>query len=152
MSAGRVGRPHGLDGSFYVTRAVDELLWVGGTVQVAQTPRRIVRRAGTVARPIIRLDGLDSREAIEPLRGLDLLVPEASLPALEPGEYWAHDLVGCRVVDGSAEVGVVARMVTLPSCEALEVGDLLIPLVRDAIRSIDLDARVIDVRLEFLGD
>jgi ribosomal 30S subunit maturation factor RimM len=43
-------------------------------------------------------------------------------------------------------------MVALPSCEALEVGDRLIPLVRDAIRSIDRDARVIDVDLRFLGE
>jgi 16S rRNA processing protein RimM len=53
-------------------------------------------------------------------------------------------------VDGSRVVGVVSRMVALPSCEALEVGDLLIPMVRDAIRSIDVDARRIDVDMGFL--
>ena len=47
----------------------------------------------------------------------------------------------------------MARMVALPSCEALEVGaDLLIPLVRDAIRSIDVEARRIDVDMGFLGE
>ncbi len=56
------------------------------------------------------------------------------------------------MVDGSREVGVVARMVALPSCEVLEVGDLLIPMVRDAIRSIDMDARRIDVDMEFVGE
>jgi 16S rRNA processing protein RimM len=62
-------------------------------------------------------------------------------------------VVGCRVVDGAVSVGVVARMVALPSCEALEVGDELIPLVRDAIRSMDLEARVIDVDMGFVrGD
>jgi 16S rRNA processing protein RimM len=49
-------------------------------------------------------------------------------------------------------VGVVARMVALPSCEALEVGELLIPMVRDAIRSIDLETRRIDVDMEFVGE
>jgi 16S rRNA processing protein RimM len=43
-------------------------------------------------------------------------------------------------------------MIALPSCEALEVGDLLIPLVRDAIRSVDLEARVIDVDMVFVGE
>jgi 16S rRNA processing protein RimM len=43
-------------------------------------------------------------------------------------------------------------MVALPSCEALAVGDLLIPLVRDAIRSVDVTARRIDVDMGFLGD
>jgi hypothetical protein len=41
-------------------------------------------------------------------------------------------------------------MVALPSCEALEVGERLIPLVRDAIRSIDVGERRIDVDLGFV--
>ena len=42
------------------------------------------------------------------------------------------------------------RVIALPSCEALEVGDLLIPMVRDAIRSIDIEARRIDVDMGFV--
>ena len=111
----------------------------------------IARRAGTAERPILRLDGCDSREAAEALRGEELLVPVADAPPLEEGEFWAHELAGCVVTDGEREIGVVARMVALPSCEALEVGDLLIPLVRDAIRSVDVAARRIDVDMGFLG-
>ena len=115
LEAGRVGRPHGLDGSFYVTRPVPELLAAGTPVQVAGGERRVERRAGSDEQPIVRL-------------------------------------AGCRVVDrdNGVEVGVVERMVALPSCEALEVGERLIPLVRGAIRSIDPDARVIDVDLRFV--
>ena len=153
VAAGRVGRPHGLDGSFYVVRAVPELLRVGMVVVVSGSERRIDRRAGTDARPILRLAGSSSREDAEALRGLELLAEEILLE----GEFWASDLAGCRVVDGAREVGVVARMIALPSCEALEVerpggGELLVPLVRDAIRSIDVAARRIDVDLGFLGE
>ena len=122
-------------------------LALGATVIVAGRPYEIERLAGTPERPIVRLSGCSSRTDVEALGGADLLVPAM----LEDGEYWASDLVGCTVVDGSREVGVVTRMVALPSCEALEVGDLLIPMVRDAIRSIDVDARRIDVDMEFLG-
>jgi 16S rRNA processing protein RimM len=110
----------------------------------------IVRRAGTVDRPILRLEGHTSREAAEDLRGTALVVPAGEAPPLEQDEYWAHELAGCRVVDGTREVGVVARMIALPSCEALEVGDALIPLVHDAIRSVDMEARVIDVDMGFV--
>jgi 16S rRNA processing protein RimM len=120
----------------------------GLTVVVHGQPRVIARLAGTSERPIVRLEGASSREDAEALRGAELLVPDV----LEEGEYWARDLVGCTVVDGSREVGVVARMVALPSCEALEVGERLIPLVRDAIRSIDVEARLIDVDMEFVGE
>jgi 16S rRNA processing protein RimM len=151
LEAGRVGRPHGLDGSFHVTRPVPELLAAGTVVQVGDgEARAIERRAGTSDAPILRLEGCSRREDAEALRGQTLSVAEADAPSLEPGEFWAHELAGCRVVDGDADVGVVSRMVALPSCEALEVGDRLIPLVRDAIRSIDRETRVIDVDLGFV--
>jgi 16S rRNA processing protein RimM len=150
IEAGRVGRPHGLDGSFHVTRPLPELLVAGAHLLVADHARVIERRAGTDEAPIVRLEGASSRADAEALRGEPLLVDEADAPPLEEGEFWAHELAGCRVVDGSIEVGVVSRMVALPSCEALEVGDRLIPLVRDAVRSIDREARVIDVDLRFV--
>jgi 16S rRNA processing protein RimM len=146
VPAGRVGRPHGLDGSFHVSRP--GALTEGLTVVVRGDARVIARLAGTPDRPIVRLEGASSREDAEALRGADLLVPDV----LEEDEYWASDLVGCAVVDGAREVGVVDRMIALPSCEALEVGSILIPMVRDAIRSIDLEARRIDVDMEFVGE
>jgi 16S rRNA processing protein RimM len=72
-------------------------------------------------------------------------------------EYWAGDLEGCAVYDGEVAVGFVRRMTALPSVEVLEVdrpdgSELLVPLVRDCIRSIDVAARRIDIDLEFLGE
>jgi 16S rRNA processing protein RimM len=146
VSAGRVGRPHGLDGSFHVTRPGE--FAEGGTVWLDGAPRTVERLAGTRDRPIMRLAGCTTREHAEALRGLDLEV--AREESLEEDEFWASDLAGCVVVDGAREVGVVARMIALPSCEALEVGGLLIPMVRDAIRSIDVAARRIDVDMGFV--
>jgi 16S rRNA processing protein RimM len=110
----------------------------------------LTRRAGTPEKPILRIEGCESRDAAEALRGTELRVPAAEAPALDQDEYWARDLEGCRVTDGELEVGVVSRMIALPSCEALEVGDRLIPLVRDAIRSVDVEGRRIDVDLGFV--
>jgi 16S rRNA processing protein RimM len=156
IEAGRVGRPHGLDGSFHVTRPVARLLAGVEEILVDGRPERVDRRAGTNDRPILRLAGHAGREAAEALRGAQLSVPADRAPALEPGEYWAHELEGCAVFDGEHRVGEVRRMVELPSCEALEVaradGELLVPMVRDAIRSVDVGARRIDVDLSFLGE
>jgi 16S rRNA processing protein RimM len=155
LDAGHVGRPHGLDGSFHVTRPRAELLQEGAFVTVAGERREIVRRAGTDARPVLRLAGCEGREAAEALRGQPLLVARAEAPALGPDEWWPEELEGCRVRDGSAEVGVVAAVRALPSCEVLEVaraggGELLVPLVRDAVRSVDVSAGEIDVDLAFV--
>jgi 16S rRNA processing protein RimM len=106
-------------------------------------------------RPIVRLEGCEQREAALRLRGAELLVARERAPRLGPGEWWAEDLEGCRVVDRQRPVGVVRRLVGLPSCEALEVerldgGELLVPLVADAVRDVDVKRGRIDVSLSFL--
>jgi len=196
LAGGVVGRPHGLDGSFHVVSPRPALLALGTTVRAAGREAEIVRRAGTDDRPIVRLDGVDTREAADALRGTELLVPRSVAPALEEDEWWAEDLVGCRVVDGDRALGRVVRLMPLPSCEVLEVapeggggssasgsgergsgeggagasgsgeggagasgsGDqppaapFLVPLVRDAVRRVDVGAKIIDVDVAFLGD
>jgi len=157
IEAGRVGRPHGLDGSFHVTRADPRLLGDRDELLLDGRPVRVERRAGTPEKPILRLQGHAGRDAAEALRGAPICVPADAAPPLEEGAYWAHELQGCAVVDGDRHVGEVRRMLPLPSCEALEVTradgpDLLVPMVRDAIRSVDVAARRIDVDLSFLGE
>jgi 16S rRNA processing protein RimM len=157
LSAGRVGRPHGLDGSFYVTRPRARLLTLGATVGVGGTAAVIVRRAGTERRPIVRLQGVEDREGAEALRGAELTIELEQAPALEEGEWWAHELEGCTVADGERVLGTVLRMIELPSCEALEVAPrdgaapVLVPMVKDAVRSVRPAERRIDVDLEFLA-
>jgi len=155
--AGVVGRPHGLDGSFYVTRPQPALLGVGAELTVAGRATTVVRRAGTDLHPIVRLAICAERADAEALRGQELAGPELERGDLEPDEYLAEDLEGARVVDGARELGVVRALIALPSCECLAVvrpggGELLVPLVHDAIRSIDVAARLIDVDGAFLGE
>jgi 16S rRNA processing protein RimM len=170
VPAGRVGRAHGLDGSFYVTGARPRLLAVGTTVRLDGHRVTVVRRAGTDEHPIVRLEEVKDRPAAEALRGRELTVELAQAPALEEGEWWAQELTGCEVVDGERHVGTVIGLMELPSCEALEVrlgasdadgqhrpagssaGELLVPMVRDAIRYVDPKCRRIDVNMAFLGE
>jgi 16S rRNA processing protein RimM len=170
VPAGRVGRAHGLDGSFYVTGARPRLLVVGTTVSLDGLTAKVVRRAGTDEHPIVRLEEVEDRRAAEALRGRQLAVELAKAPTLEQGEWWAQELVGCEVVDGERHVGTVIGLMELPSCEALEVrlatseadgqhksvgssaGQLLVPMVRDAIRNVDPGRRRIDVNMAFLGE
>jgi 16S rRNA processing protein RimM len=172
LSAGRVGRAHGLDGSFYVTHPRVRLLTLGASVTIAGKTSTIERRAGTEQRPIVRVRGIEDRASAEALRGQQLVVAAADAPKLAAEEWWAHELEGCEVFDGERRIGTVTRLIELPSCEALEVridaaseagspppgdrrgpaagGSLLVPMVRDAIRRVDVQARVIDVNMEFI--
>jgi 16S rRNA processing protein RimM len=146
VTAGRVGRPHGLDGSFWVEQAGHELP-VGTIVRVSGVERRVVRRAGTDERPLLRLDGIDDRDAAAGLTGELLLLSELEAP-LRDGEWLAGDLEGCLVPG----FGRVARVVGGPSCDLLELDDgTLVPLVSDAVRCIDLERGRIEIDRDFLG-
>ena len=144
-----MGRAHGLDGSFYVDGPDVELLEHGGRVTVAGRSARVVRRAGTDARPVIRLSGVDGREAASALRGQDLFAGGEESVQRVPGEWDATELIGCEVPG----IGAVTRVIAAPSCDLLEVGDdgVLVPFVSDAVRSVDVGARIIEVDLRFLG-
>ena len=146
VTAGQVGRPHGLDGGFRV-EAVTHRLTVGMTVTVAGGERVVERVAGTEERPLVRVRGVRDREAAAALRGEPLLVSERDAP-LEEGEWLAGDLEGCQVPG----LGRVTRVVEAPSCDLLELEDgTLVPLIADAVRSVDLVARRIEVDRRFLG-
>jgi 16S rRNA processing protein RimM len=138
----KVGRPHGLDGSFHVDAPLDE----GERVRIGEREFTIAERKGSDARPIIRLAGVDDRDAAEALRGETLSTAKAAEP---PGddEWLVEDLVGCRI-EG---IGRVSGVLEGLSCDVLEVGDELIPLVTDAVTRVDIEHKVIEVDREFLG-
>ena len=142
VTAGRVGKPHGLDGSFYVETPRHPLP-EGIELTVGDAVRRVTRRGGTDERPLIRLEGVgDAR----PLRGELMLVEDE----LAEGEWLASDLVGLTVL-GLPAPSVVARLVDAPSCSILELDDgKLVPFVSDAIARVDVDAREIHLNPEFL--
>lgn len=146
LVAGRVGRAHGLDGSFYVEQPAHPLA-EGTEVVIGERRLPIVRRAGSDDRPLIRVEGVDDRDGAEALRGETVLVPDGR-EDLGPDEWYDDDLIGCRV-EGLGEVRAVLHG---PSCDVLEVGEdaILVPLVRDAVLNVDLDSRRIDVDLQFL--
>ena len=126
-------------------------------MKVGERTMEIVRLAGTQQKPILRLEGVSSREDAEALRGAELAVEHSNAPKLEEGEWWAHELEGCEVADGERVLGRVLRMIELPSCEALEVQPTgggatgLVPMVRDAGRRVAASEGRIEVDLDFIG-
>jgi 16S rRNA processing protein RimM len=141
VTAGRVGRAHGRDGSFYVEepRIPFEL---GSVVRLGDRDLKVIRRAGIDDRPLIKLEGVENPREFA---GELLLVEDE----LEEGEYLAADLIGCEVPG----LGRVERVVDAPSCALLEVGEEghLIPLIGDAVKQVDLERKVIEVDRDFLG-
>ena len=137
VSIGRVGRPHGLDGSFFVegpsTR--DDAFAKGATVYVDGEPAKIaVSKRGSQGRPVIRLDRRVDR-------GSTLAVPRDELPPLEEGEYYSFQLVGLAVEEeGGRVVARVSDVLDYPANDVLELDSgLSLPLVEACVRQVDLE-------------
>jgi 16S rRNA processing protein RimM len=133
---GRVGRPHGLDGSFVVEEGSEaperfavgaELVVDGRWVQVVAS-----KRAG--GRPVIRLD-----HPVE--RGQPLELPADRLPPPNEGAYYAFQLVGLAVEEeGGRPLGRVAQVEPGAANDVLELDSgLALPLVEACVREVDLE-------------
>lgn len=137
VRVGRVGKPHGLDGSFFVEQASEdeERFERGGTLHVDGEPAEIVVSKRSRGRPVIRLD----REAP---RGAELAVSRDELPPPGEDEYYEFQLVGLAVEEkGGRPLGSVTAVIPGPANDVLELDSgLLLPLVGACIEQVDLDA------------
>jgi 16S rRNA processing protein RimM len=128
-----------VDGAFVVDDASEdeERFRVGARLLVDGASARVVltRQVGG-RRRAIKLD-----RAVE--RGAELTVPREDLAALPDDTYYVSDLVGMAVVDERGEqIGVVREVLPGPANDALELDTgVLLPLVEDCVREVDLGAR-----------
>lgn len=136
VSVGRVGKPHGLDGSFFVERASDdsERFKIGSVLHVDGKTARVEASKRSGGRPVIRLD-----RAVP--RGSELTIPRDDLPPTGENEYYAFQLVGLEVVEeGGRALGRVAQVVPGVANDVLELDSgPALPLVEACVREVDLD-------------
>jgi 16S rRNA processing protein RimM len=148
VKVGRVGKPHGLDGSFFVDHASEDEQWFekGTRLRLDGEPAEVVASKRSRGRPVIRLD----REAP---RGAELAVPRDELPPPGEDEYYEFQLVGLEAVeDGGRALGRVVAIHPGPANDALELeGGLLLPLVGACVLQVDLEAGRILVAQGFAG-
>jgi 16S rRNA processing protein RimM len=156
VCVGRIVRPHGIRGQVVVapeTDFVEERYRVGaafwtGTDGGGEKLRISAARLQN-GRPIVGFEGFATIDAVEPLLGLELRVPEGELMPLEEGRYYHHQLVGCAVeTTGGARVGEVAGVEGGAGAGLLRVtgarGDVLIPLTGVCV-DIDVARRMIRI-------
>jgi 16S rRNA processing protein RimM len=150
VRVGVVGRPHGVDGAFVVEDASEDprRFEVGSTLHVDGEPAAVeLSRRAARGRPAIKLD-----RAVR--RGAELFVRRADLPPLEEGSYYVTDLVGLEVVeDGGKRLGAVVEVVPGVANDVLELDSgLLLPLVEDCVRDVQLAQRRVVVAPGFADD
>ena len=146
VSVGRVGKPHGLDGSFAVEEASEEpaRFEVGATLLVRGEPATVVESKRSRGRPVIRID-----RPVE--RGSALEVPRSALEPLGESQFYAFQLVGLAVEDEEgAPLGRVAEVQQGVANDVLELDSgLALPLVDACVLDVDLEAGRIVVARSF---
>ena len=146
VPVGRVGRPHGLDGSFVVEDASEdpERFAEGAEVRVGGEPAVVVSSKRAGGRPVIRLD-----RGVE--RGAELSVRRDALPPAGENEWYAFDLVGLEAVEeGGRALGRVAAVEPGVANDVLVLDDgTLLPFVEACVGDVDLAAGTIVVAAGF---
>ena len=99
---------------------------------------------------VVRLPGVDTREAAEALLGSEVWIDRDALPPPAPGEYYWADLEGLEVVTVAGQpLGSVAHLLATGANDVLVVRgerERLIPFVQpDVVTAVDLAARRITV-------
>ena len=93
---------------------------------------------------IVRLEGIDSRDAAEALVGQELLVPASDRPELEEGEFHLLDLVGleARLHPDEPAIGVVTDLISggndLLELKTSAGRTMLIPFVESIVPEVHL--------------
>jgi 16S rRNA processing protein RimM len=146
IAIGKVGRPHGIDGAFFVEQPSDDPRWwkSGARFLAGGVPVEVVAHRSSSGRPVIKVE-----PPVE--RGSVLEVEREQLPPTGPDEWYAFELVGVPVVEeGGRALGTVKAVTPGVANDVLELdsGDLL-PMVEDCILRVDLAEPLIEVARGF---
>ena len=150
---GRISRTHGHRGAVIVHPDTDfpEARFVpGAKVWMVRAGRpsevTIVDAWFHNGRAVVTLEGVDSMNDAELLRGAELRVPEGSLQPLPEGAFYHFQLVGCDVatIEGDT-VGTVRAVEGEAGNHRLSIasegGEILVPLVTSICVAIDVAAK-----------
>ena len=156
VPVGRVIRPQGNRGEVVVladTDFADERFAVGAQVHASRsgvmTTLTVRESREHDGRWVVGFNGVDSIDAAEALRNVELSIPEEELRPLAAGAYYVHDLLGCDVqTTAGVRVGVVSQVqigVGIPMLVVDADGDeVLVPMTDHIVRSVS----VVDRRIE----
>jgi 16S rRNA processing protein RimM len=158
IAVAEVARPHGIQGELRlkVYNPDSDLLVRKPRVRLRMPDGSLRDTAIVSARDankalLVRLSGVDDRDAAEALRGAEICVAREAFPPLEEGEFYACDIEGARaVLPSGEEVGHVAGLQSYPTCDVLLLerkagGRLEVPLLAPYVGKVDAAAGVVEI-------
>jgi len=156
LIVGQVRAPHGVRGELRVQVLTDfpERFRQGAEIWIGPEPRRYTIQNARFYKGdvVIKLVGLDDRNAVEMLRGAEISVPTEQAMPLPADTFYVHQIVGLQVwTDAGQRLGVVSEVLSLPANDVYVVdtaeGEVWLPAIADVILGIDLEQGRMTVHL-----
>jgi 16S rRNA processing protein RimM len=160
IAVGVIRKPHGVRGEASVelwTDSPDRFNELTAVTLVSpdETSTREARIEAARAhgdRVLVKFDGIESPEAVDPFRNWTIEIPESEARELEENEYFLHDLVGLTLIDAEGrEQGKVVEVYEGGGGILLQVqrGDRTfdVPFAAEICTKVDLASKTMLVKL-----
>ena len=102
---------------------------------------------------LVTFEGLQDINLVEKYKGLDLKVADEGLQELEEGNYYYHQIIGLDVQNEDKEkIGNIYEILSPGANDVWVVkrqgkGDLLLPVIKDVIKNVNIDNNLVTVEL-----
>ena len=97
---------------------------------------------------IVKIKGIDDINVVEKLKGKIASVYEEDLPSLPEGTYYIKDLIGLDVItDDGRELGKLDDVIQTGANDVYNVNGILLPVIDEVVKKIDLKNHKIVVHL-----
>jgi len=152
IEAGAISRPHGIKGEVIIDLARDLIDIVTGSLELRATGRRggeriltVERARGHEKRRIVQFQGVNTVEDAEALRGWSLWLTREQIGPLAEDRWFVADIVGIGVyTDEDEYLGKLADVMHMPANDVYVVRngekEILLPVIDDVVRSVDIDS------------
>ena len=155
VAVGRIAKAHGVRGEVTVVVLSEvESRFHPGSVVWLEEGRSLTVEASRPYRDrlLVTFREVRDRTQAEALQTALLVVPESSSPELPEGSWWDHRIEGCSVAtDTGRELGTVREVIHTGANDVWSTLDdagveTLIPVLKDVVVSVDVEARMVVVR------
>ena len=155
IKLGKITAPQGIKGEVRVYPYTDKPTRFSEIEAVLLNGRRCrIEKARYMKNmAVLKLEGIDDRNAAETMRNRELLLPREELWKQPEDTYFVDDLVGCAVVsEDGAPVGTLKTIHSRPAQDLYEIeradgSSFLLPAVKEFVRHVDVANRIIIIHL-----
>lgn len=158
-NVGKIVNTHGIRGEVKIVAITDfpeerfqpkQQLYIGATQPIPVTITAVREQKGNY---LLKFKEFDNINQVEPYKGMSLMVSEEDQHALAPGQYYYHEIIGLNVETLDGEVIGTIKEVLAPGANDVWVvkrprqSDLLLPVIDDVVKRVDLVQKKVIVEL-----